>query len=233
MTEQPIIGVTMNERDDLLYVKDLYIEKVIRAGGYPILLSSQLDEKIVDKLDGLLLTGGGDIAPHTFGEEPHPNLGRLTPRRDRFELSITKKMLEEDKPVLAICRGMQLLNVTIGGTMIQHLNVKYRQLIQHDQQAPTSFRSHSIVVDENSRFYTLIGKRNLMVNSFHHQAVRHVPSPFRACAHAKDGVIEAIESTVHRFAVGVQWHPECLQGKDSDALFLSFIAESRKMDESN
>lgn len=231
--EQPIIGITMNERDDLLYVKDLYIEKVIRAGGYPVLLSSQLDEKIVHKIDGLLLTGGGDIAPDLFGEGPHPKLGRITPRRDQFELALTKAMLREDKPILAICRGMQLLNIAAGGTMIQHIDPMHAQFIQHDQQAPSSFRSHAIEIDGRSQLYTLIGEDKMMVNSFHHQAVRHVPAPLKVSARAKDGVIEAIESSRHRFAMGVQWHPECLQGKDSDALFLSFIAESRKTNESN
>lgn len=229
MTIKPIIGITMNEREDLLYVKDLYVEKIVAAGGYPILLPSDLDTSIVHKIDGLLLTGGGDVAPSYFGQEPDPNLGRITPRRDQFELTLTEMMVEQNKPVLAICRGMQVVNVAMGGTVVQHLKVTETPYhIQHDQQAPTSFRSHSITVYKNSRLYQLLHTEKLSVNSFHHQAVGNVSSPFIVSARAKDGVIEAIESTVHRFIIGVQWHPECLQGEDSDVLFSSFITESRK-----
>lgn len=217
----------MNEQDDVLFVKDYYIHKIIAAGGHPILLPSHLNVSIEKQLDGLLLTGGSDVAPSYFGEEPDPNLGRVTPRRDQFELHLVKEMLIKDKPVLGICRGMQLLNIAAGGTVIQHIDArKNAHRIQHDQQAPTSHRSHSIHFNKESRLYTLIGDEVTQVNSFHHQAVGMVPRPLIKSAYAKDGIIEAIESTTHRFAIGVQWHPECLQGKDSDALFLSFMRES-------
>jgi putative glutamine amidotransferase len=226
----PVIGVTAS-RDDrgTLSVGKEYLESVLKAGGLPLIVPYVEDaesiRRIAERIDGLLLTGGGDIDPAWFGEEPIPGLGWIDPKRDHLEICLVRRMLEENKPILAICRGCQILNVAAGGDMFQDLYGQREGLLQHRQKAPRFHLSHSVEVAEGSLLHRIAGSSAIKVNSFHHQAVRKVAPGFIACATAKDGVIEGVESVRHPFVLGVQWHPEHLSATDdvSRRLFEAFV----------
>lgn len=212
---RPLIGITANvELDAKHTLANDYIQAVIKAGGIPVILPIGIDSdvsQLADRLDGLVLSGGGDIDPTLFGEEPHPNLGTISPGRDSLEIALIQEMLDRDKAILAICRGIQILNIAAGGDMFQDI---YHQietpLIQHSQKATRSHLSHYVKAEPNSLLARIAGQSEFKVNSFHHQAVRNVIDPLVITAIASDGVIEAIESTRHSFVIGVQWHPEPL-----------------------
>ncbi|MBM7619632.1 putative glutamine amidotransferase [Bacillus tianshenii] len=216
MENKPIIGITSHVELDYRHsLSNDYIQAVIQAGGIPVILPiGGVDSdtaKLADKLDGLVLSGGGDIDPMLFGEEPHPHLGTVSPGRDIFEMAIIEKMLASNKPILAICRGIQILNIAIGGDMYQDIySQKDESLLQHSQKAARSHLSHYVIANENSLLAEIAGQTKFKVNSYHHQAVRNVPDPFIVSARSSDGIIEAIESVRHRFVLGVQWHPEPL-----------------------
>jgi putative glutamine amidotransferase len=226
----PVIGVTAS-RDDrgTLSISREYLEAVLMAGGLPLIVP-YLDDvegirQVVERIDGLLLTGGGDIDPTWFGEEPVPGLGWIDLERDQLEIALIRQMMDGNKPILAICRGCQILNVAAGGDMFQDLYQQREGLLQHMQNAPRSHLSHSVEVAEGSLLRRIAGNSTMKVNSFHHQAVRKVAPGFIACATAKDGVIEGVESVRHPFVLGVQWHPEHLVKSDavSRRLFESFV----------
>lgn len=186
---------------------------ILRAGGIPVMLpylESELDiDEIVKTIDGLYLTGGDDIDPTLFGEEPLPNLGVIIPNRDAFELKLIEKFLSLDKPILAVCRGCQILNIAVGGDMYQDIGSQVKeQILQHQQRAPKSHGSHYVDVPEGTLLHQISGSTRFKVNSRHHQANRNVPSPFRVSGVSSDGIVEAIESETHTFVLGVQWHPE-------------------------
>lgn len=232
---KPIIGITTSLQDErMITLSHDNVDSVIQAGGVPIILPNLLDsehiERVAKQIDGLLVTGGGDIDPTIFGEEPHPNLGSITPARDEFEIAIIKKMMEQDKPVLAICRGCQILNIAAGGDMYQDIYTQTaQQLLQHSQKAPRHHGSHFVDVKEGSLLHHVTQSARFKVNSFHHQAVRHVAQGFQECGTASDGIIEAFESKEHSFIIGVQWHPECMV-KNGDVpsidIFTKFIEAS-------
>lgn len=226
----PVIGVTpsRDERGTLSVGRE-YLEAVLKAGGLPLIIpymeNAEAIRQVAGRIDGLLLTGGGDIDPTWFGEEPIPGLGWIDPERDHLEVVLIRRIMEESKPILAICRGCQILNVAAGGDMFQDLYHQREGLLQHMQKAPRSHLSHSVEVAKNSLLYRIAGNAAMKVNSFHHQAVRKVAPGFVASATAKDGVIEAVESTRHPFVLGVQWHPEHLVEVDviSRRLFEAFV----------
>lgn len=231
----PIIGVTASPKEQDLCVSIDYINAITKFGGIPLIIP-YLREDLIDavalRIDGLLLTGGGDIDPTLFGEEPIPGLGNIMPDRDAFEISLVKKMLELNKPILGICRGIQILNIAIGGDMYQDIYSQSDNTpLQHNQLAPRSHASHFVQVKEGTRLSEIVWTETLKVNSFHHQAVRTVPNPFQVCAIASDGTIEAIESKSHSFAIGLQWHPEGLLQKNdlaSTAILETFIRACEK-----
>ncbi|PAE26654.1 MULTISPECIES: gamma-glutamyl-gamma-aminobutyrate hydrolase family protein [Bacillaceae] len=227
---KPIIGVTSSLEAHRLSVSLDNINSLVNAGAVPTVVPNLLDEEnimqLAETLDGLLVTGGGDIDPTLFGEEPHQKLGSICPERDIFEISIIQKMLALDKPILAICRGCQILSIAAGGDMYQDI---YSQIggniLQHSQKAPNWHASHFVNVNKDSLLYKITQTEKFKVNSYHHQAVRKMPENFEVCATSSDGVIEAYESKKHPFVLGVQWHPECLaQKKDglSYAIFEAF-----------
>lgn len=232
---KPIIGITTSLEDErTITLSHDNVDSVLQAGGVPVILPNLLDsehvERVANQIDGLLVTGGGDIDPTIFGEEPHPNLGSITPARDQFEIAIIKKMMEQDKPVLAICRGCQILNIAAGGDMYQDIYTQTdKQLLQHSQKAPRHHGSHFVDVKEGSLLHQMTGSNRFKVNSFHHQAVRQVAQGFQECGTASDGVIEALESVNHSFVIGVQWHPECMVKNGdvpSNDIFTKFIEAS-------
>ncbi|WP_099353800.1 gamma-glutamyl-gamma-aminobutyrate hydrolase family protein [Fredinandcohnia onubensis] len=212
---KPIIGVTSHVELDYKHtLSNDYIQAVIEAGGIPVILPIGIDEdvsQIVSKIDGLLLTGGGDIDPTLFGEEPHPKLGTISPGRDDFEPAIIQEMLTANKPILAICRGIQILNIALGGDMYQDIYDQHETgLLQHSQKATRYHLAHFVKAKEGSLLESIAGTSEFKVNTYHHQAVRHVPYPLEVSGVASDGIIEAIESKGHPFVLGVQWHPEGL-----------------------
>ncbi len=224
---KPIIGITMDMgKDDKQFLKNAYIEAVIRAGGLPFLIPAGVADEavqVVERIDGLLLSGGDDIDPLLFGEEPHPDLGTVTPARDVIELAIVRQTLACDKPILGICRGLQLLNVAVGGTIYQDMYCQHQgAILQHRQKAPDDHPSHYVQLQKEGFLKEMAGGDRILVNSFHHQAVKDVPDPFIVTGVASDQTIEAIESTKHRFVLGVQWHPE-LMGKSGDPLSLQIF----------
>lgn len=234
---RPLIGVTGSllqepPQRDWVYTPSDYFRAVQDAGGIPMLLplleSGQEASDVLDRVDGLLLSGGVDMDPVHFGEDPHQRLGSISPERDASELALIREALRRDMPVLGICRGHQVLAVAAGGTLIQDLPAQLPGTLKHQQEAPRWHPSHSVTARPGTRTAELLGTA-FRVNSFHHQAVRSVPADWVVSAVAPDGVIEAIEHPGSRFVLSVQWHPESFTGRHYHfkGLFEAFLAACR------
>jgi len=223
----PIIGVTC-DYDVEKQTSQLhrgYYDAIVEAGGVPVLIPNMHQEKalqILTFLDGLLLTGGNDVDPSFFGEAPIPKLGFVNPFRDSLEISLCRQAMRQDIPVLGICRGIQLMNIAMGGTIYQDLESQWTsgQLYKHRQQAPDWYGSHEVELDKGSKLRQMLGVEKLFTNSFHHQAIKKLAACFKITAWCGDGVVEGIESLCHSFAVGVQWHPEKMWQRDEKMLGL-------------
>ena len=233
---KPVIGITADMDSERKYkLNTNYVTAVIRAGGLPFILPNGIEQDLkqaAEMLDGLLLTGGGDIDPTLFNEEPHAKLGEVTPARDKLEIQLAKEMLRVNKPILGICRGLQILNVALGGAVIQDIQSQSsNQTLQHSQKAPRSYQSHFVQVEKDTILESITETPKIKVNSFHHQAVKNVPKPLIISGTASDGIIEAVESTAHHFVLGVQWHPEALAENGDVAslrLFNKFIEKCKE-----
>ncbi|MEF3305770.1 gamma-glutamyl-gamma-aminobutyrate hydrolase family protein [Paenibacillus sp. GYB003] len=229
---KPIIAVTANCEDEYAGLKHAYSEWILKAGGIPVIVPFGLGDEEVRTLcgatHGLLLSGGPDIDPDYYGEQPLPQLGRITPERDRQELLLIREYMAEQKPIFAICRGLQVLNVALGGSLYQDVYSQCRAL-KHSQNAPRSHLSHRVRAEADSRIGRIAGAAEFKTNSFHHQAVKDVAPGMRVTAKAEDGIVEAIECESARFVVGVQWHPEDTAGVDdvSRKLFEQFVEACR------
>lgn len=239
MREKPLIGITATqEKGDApasYQIGRHYIKGVARAGGIPIILPLlQSEEQILDMshhLDGLLMSGGVDMDPMLFEEEPHPKMGRIDPERDYFEKKILEKMVEQQKAVFGICRGCQIINLVMGGTIYQDLPAqKGGELVKHSQNAPRWYPTHSVKIESDSCLKGVFAAEKIRVNSYHHQAVKDPAPGFKSTALAPDGVIEAIEYQKDQFILGVQWHPEQLWEKDEATLelFRVFVKKARR-----
>ena len=215
---RPIIGITGNYGTKGCELAQGYYESVLQAGGIPLVLPPYTDAEALcqtlDRVDGILLSGGGDINPLLLGEEPIPGLHGICPQRDEMELQLVREAYNHQIPMLGICRGIQTLVAALGGTIYQDLNTQYSEapLVKHDQDLDRAYASHTVKVEAGSTLASLFPEaveKGLPVNSFHHQAV-HTPGPLlRVSAKATDGVIEAVESNEFKSIIGVQWHPEC------------------------
>ncbi|WP_026690138.1 gamma-glutamyl-gamma-aminobutyrate hydrolase family protein [Alteribacter aurantiacus] len=231
---KPIIGITSSYMDErTLQTSYDNIHSVLNGGGTPVVFPNVTElshvKAYLDSVDGIVVTGGGDIDPTLFGEEPHPHLGIIHPDRDVFEVALLKEAMKQDKPILAICRGCQILNIAAGGDMYQDIYTQMdHDLLQHTQKAPRAYGSHFINVVEGSILHRTTTLTTYKVNSFHHQAVRNMAPGFQVTARSTDGVIEAFESSEHTFIVGVQWHPECMSDNPSVTLFKAFITACLK-----
>ena len=230
---KPVIGITTDvEKDQRNVLKNAYVQAVIRAGGLPVIVPVGIEEdasQLVAMLDGLLLSGGHDINPMLFNEEPHAYLEEVSPSRDSNELELARQMLKTGKPILGICRGLQILNVAVGGTLYQDLHKQNEgTIIQHLQKAPDAHPSHYVQVEKGSLLESVVGNERIQVNSYHHQSLKDVPPVFKITGVASDGIVEAIESTDEQFVLGVQWHPELLATKGdavSLRIFERFLGE--------
>ncbi len=215
---RPIIGITGNFGAKGCELAQGYYESVLQAGGIPMVLPPYDDAaalcQTLDKVDGILLSGGGDINPLLLGEEPVPGLHGICPQRDEMELLLVREAYNRQLPILGICRGIQVLVAALGGTLYQDLNTQYSEapLVKHDQDLDRTYASHTVRLEDGStlsRLFPEAKKKGLPVNSFHHQAVQ-TPGPLlHITAKATDGVIEAVESNEFKSIIGVQWHPEC------------------------
>ena len=222
---------------DRFYVGRDYAEAIEAAGGIPVHIAlipkADYISQIMDGLDGILLPGSNtDVDPHLYGEEPHPKLGPVIPVKDQTDLLVLEEVERRNLPLLAICFGMQVLNVYRGGTLVQDIESQTSEPLKHEQGVPSTRASHSITVAKEGHLAGLEAVRNseapIRVNSSHHQAVKELGRDLVATAWAKDGIIEAVEDTrTDRFAVGVQWHPELLTGHDevSRELFRYFVGK--------
>ncbi|MDI3269344.1 MAG: gamma-glutamyl-gamma-aminobutyrate hydrolase family protein, partial [Bacillota bacterium] len=218
---RPLIGMTLGTAEDekkgrLDRQYHDYGEAVAEAGGAPFWIPPLADKEALDTLllvmDGLLLTGGGDLEAWRFGEDPHPALSGVQPWRDEAELYLYRRAREMNLPILGICRGCQLINVAQGGSLVQDIPSQLPGSLAHQQSLPADQASHGIRVEERSRLGHILGLEEVEVNSFHHQAVGRLGEGLRlAASSAGDGVVEGIEGTAGPFLLGVQWHPERME----------------------
>ena len=203
-----------------------YVHAVARAGAAPLLIPLLADEALLralyDRTDGLLLPGGVDVHPNRYGEPVHEKCGAISPIRDEVELTLIRWTLAGRRPLLAICRGIQVLNVALGGSLYQHIPAQLPQAIRHDCHAShaRSQVAHDVVVSPGSRLARLVGTGPLPVNSFHHQAIKDVAPGLAVTAFAPDGIVEAVEGEGWPFVLAVQWHPEELAPDDDRAQWL-------------
>ncbi len=226
---QPLVGITCSEDSERqrYFLGFRYARAVETSGGIPLLLpASEKSVTIFARLlDGLLLSGGVDVDPVFFDEEPVPGMGEMTPQRDAFEILLTREFLAMDKPILAVCRGIQVLNIAAGGDIYQDIYSQYNGALKHQQHALREFPSHGVVIGPDTKLRKIANADKIRVNSFHHQAVRKIAPGFITGARSNDGIVEAIESQNHKFVLGIQWHPECTWERDaySRKLFAAFV----------
>lgn len=231
--QRPCIGLSVNLKDGLSCIANTYVNAVLRAGGTPVLIPITTDPgplaDILYRLDGLILSGGGDIDSLFWKEEPIPQLGDADPLRDRYDLTLVRLAADRQLPILGICRGLQVLNVAFGGTLYQDMYAQRAETtVKHSQSLPRECGSHSVTTKAGSRIGKALGQK-AVVNSFHHQAIRDVAPGFVVTARSADGIIEAVESPYYP-VYGVQWHPEAMAAQGDETmtgLFRSFLEECR------
>ena len=234
----PIIGITCglkisNVISNRIYRENSvgfdYVRAIEHAGGVPVVLpiieNQDCISGFIDMIDGLLLSGGGDIEPSLFDEEPNPSLGSIDPLRDWVEMELTAAALQQNLPILAICRGIQVLNVAAGGTLYQDISQHAKTLVKHRQSAPGWHASHTINIEPETILFKIFGSQTGRVNSYHHQAVREPAEGFIVSARSTDMIIEAIESQKRKFVLGVQFHPEMMWERHQEAasIFSTFV----------
>lgn len=234
---KPIIGIipSVNEVTNQYYSNIENAEAIKRGGGLPYFLpytTSKTDIiQLTNVVDGLYLAGGNDVDPKYYAEAPHEKLGEVNPVRDAFEINLLTTMLKKNKPILGVCKGMQMINVALGGDLYQDIAAQFKdEPIQHKQQAKIIHPTHPIHIKAGTKLQRMICGRVLYVNSYHHQAVRKLGENLIVSSNATDGTIEAIESTAHSFVVGVQWHPEFLMRLNdttSLTIYEYFISQCR------
>lgn len=232
---RPMIGITAYLSDDETTVKlaRTYVGAVIKAGAVPVILPITGDDEIIREyaaqIDGLLLTGGADVNPQVYGETADWACGDVCPIRDAFEVKLIQTLLQDSvKPILGICRGFQVLNAALGGTLYQDIRTCVEgKTLSHRQKPLSMYVSHEVVLSPDTQLYTIYGTDRVMVNSMHHQAAKTLAAGFTQAATAPDGIIEAAVLDNHPYCIGVQWHPERLydqpQSEIHGRLFESFV----------
>ena len=232
MARRPVIGITTYLTQARFGVWDseaalipaVYVQAVEKAGGRALLVPPSLDgiDETLDAVDGLLFSGGSDMDPELYDQDPHPETDDVVTARDRAEIVLLEAALDRDMPVLAVCRGSQVLNVARGGDLVQHLP----EIVGDDKHkhTPGVFADHDVDVLAGTRVQQILGDR-APVKSHHHQGFGRLGAGLREAARAEDGTVEALEDPQKRFAVGVLWHPE--EGEDT-ALFEALVEEARR-----
>ena len=236
---RPVIGITAGRKVIETSVGPLvhfvqpvyYAEAVLAAGGIPIILPAAEGwrEQVLAVTDGLLITGGEDIDPAQYGQARHPAVEKMDPLRDQFEIAVARFALAQDRPLLGICRGSQVINVAAGGTLVQDLPSQQPSPITH-RQPEMAKPTHEVEIVPGSRLCVAMGASRIRANSAHHQAVQTIAPPLYPVAWAEDGVVEGTESHVHRWIVAVQWHPEMLYKNDPthQRLFDALVEAARR-----
>ena len=231
MLGKPIVGITAAHCSEELktFPRHYYVESIKNAGGIPLIIppvgNTEGAKDVLQLINGLILTGGGDISPTYLNEDPRRGIGTCFPERDLSEILLTQLALQQNLPLLGICRGIQVLAVAAGGGIYQDIPSQYPSAILHSQTAPRQYPWHDVDIVEDSVLYRLLKKTKIGVNSLHHQAVSEIPPGFIQCAFASDGIIEGIEKLGAKFCIGVQWHPESMMETEahSKVLFRGFI----------
>ena len=233
---RPRIGLTLahDAEGERLTLRGAYVRSVEQAGGLALgipTLESEEVPAILDLVDALVLVGGGDIDPALYGTAPHPKTAQVSRERDDFEIALCRGALSRGTPILAICRGLQVLNVALGGTLVQDIPSDLGGGVAHDAPVERWTRVHDVQIGDGTRLEKVLGGRTFAVNSFHHQAVRDLGKGLRVSAVCpEDGVVEAIETTDGTFGLAVQWHPEAFwnRSKDFAPLFQSLVEEASR-----
>jgi putative glutamine amidotransferase len=239
MAHAPLIGITTYGRQTPpgaqrpgFRLPAVYVDAVRRAGGIPVLLppNEETVDALVERLDGFVLSGGGDIESSIYGAERHPTVDRVDPERDAFELALTRAVVAREVPMLSICRGCQVVNVALGGTLVQHLPDVVGETIAHRESTPEGEERHPVRVERGSRLAAALATMEPVPVSSHHQAVERVAPGLVPVAWAADGTIEALELPGHPWMIAVQWHPEISAAEDSSQqrLFEGLVAAARE-----
>jgi len=236
----PLIGITTyRTRNRYGYAQvclnEAYVTSLEGAGALPCLIPLGLTpaalEGLLARLDGVVFSGGGDIQPQRYASQPHPQVDNIDPERDDLELFLLERLVERAVPFLGICRGMQLINVGLGGSLYEDLPDQRPDSLSHQapDDCPRDRLIHPVQVEPDSQLYKILGQANLQVNSQHHQGVRRLAASLRPTAFAPDGVLEAVELPSHPFGLGVQWHPEWLKAQPPmQELFRAFVEACRR-----
>ncbi len=232
---KPVIGIgadieKTSERRDRAFAYSTYIDSLRRAGAIPVLIPPQPENvaDIVEELDGIILAGGADCDPAIYGQERHPSVEPMDPRRQDNELSLARMARERGIPTLGICLGVQMMNIAAGGSLIQDIDSEMHTDIRHASE-PDDRARHDVIIERGTRLDSILGGRQINVNSSHHQAIKDIGRGFRVTAHAPDGIVEGLEDPQHPFYVGVQWHPEDMPGERSaSVLFGAFVEAARR-----
>ncbi len=238
---KPVIGMTAmcnNINGSYVYtVSEGYVQSILDAGGLPLILPSsgspeEYAELAASQIDGYLVPGGADVAPLLYGEEPQRTVTDVYKFNDEYEAALIRKMAELGKPVIGICRGVQIINVAFGGTLWQDIPSQLPESIGHHHKGLRHEGYHSVNVVEGSHLHQIFGESKLFTNSTHHQAVKDAAPGFKVCATAADGIVEAIEHE-SKYVLGVQWHPECMYKVHPEFFkyFEAFIAEAKRVKE--
>ena len=231
--KRPVIGITSYGRDEnqRFYLPAAYVDAIRRAGGVPVILPPGENEwgGVLPLMDGVILSGGGDISPQFYGGTTHAMNYMMDLERDNSEIRLATDLLEQEIPLLGICRGTQVINVALGGTLIEHLTDVYGETVLH--RAPTRLPiSHDVSIDSASTLASVIGESQITAASWHHQAIRKPGQGLRVVAQASDGTIEAVEKPGHPWLIAVQWHPELTAGTDpiQQRLFEGLVQAARQ-----
>ena len=228
--KKPVIGISIDSSVEKPYskfpwyaIRANYVNSIINSNGLPLMLPSkpELAAAYFKLVDGILLTGGDfDIDPEIYGKKRHKAVTLLDKPRTNFEIKITKLALKKNKPILGICGGQQLLNVALGGSLVQHIN---KTNIKHEQVEPRNKPSHKVKIKLESKLFKIVKKEKFKVNSAHHQAIKNLGKNLKINATAEDGIIEGVELLNHKFFVGIQWHPEFFISDCDKKIFQAFI----------
>jgi putative glutamine amidotransferase len=221
----------MDAGKNRFYLRKDYSEAIFEAGGTPVLLPliprQDFSRELIKNLDAIVVSGSNsDVDPHLYGEEPHPKLASVMTRRDQTDLYLLESVFQKRKPLLAICFGIQILNVFLGGTLWQDVDSQVHGVVKHSQDSSDDYRSHTISIRSASVLHELAGEKESRVNSYHHQAIHKVAGRLIPTAKASDGIVEAVELRDKRhFVLGLQWHPEIGWEKDklSRQIFSRFV----------
>lgn len=244
----PLIGLTSSRglhnvdeelkfpnHNSIMSVSEAYTAAILRSGGFPVIIPMGLSQEslatAMQRLDGLLFTGGGDVHPGRYGNPIHPLVSGIDDDRDEVEFKLLKECLRLDKPFLGICRGLQMINVAMGGTLYEDLWSQRQGSQKHRYSGDTERRylAHPVQIEENSTLHSIVEKSVAEVNSLHHQGVRQLAPGLRPSAYAPDGLVEAFELPGHSFGLAVQWHPEWLPTEaNMDGLFQHLVLAAAK-----